>query len=71
MADQDDCLYGVTVGAATLLAALNPGTALVAGCEIRKQPDCCPECAMNHDCSRVPVHDNCHCEAEPFLLGAG
>lgn len=69
MADNDPCGFAVVMNTALLLAELAPSAALVAGCEIRKQPDCCPECAMNHDCSRVPVHDNCHCEAEPFLIG--
>lgn len=69
MADRDDCLYGIVLDASALLLALNPDNALVAGCEIRKQPDCCPACAMNSDCNRVPVHDDCKCEAEAVMLG--
>lgn len=67
--DQDDCLYGIAINATALLAALHPDKALVAGCEVRKQPDCCPLCAMNNDCNRVPVHEHCHCVAEAVMLG--
>lgn len=71
MADRDDCLYGIGMSVATVLAALDPNNVLVAGCDVKRGPNPCPECAMNNDCTRVPLHDNCQCEAEPFLLGAG
>lgn len=71
MADRDDCVYGITVGAASLLLAINADEVLVAGCDVKKGPNPCPECAVNNDCNRVPLHPNCECEAEPLLLGAG
>jgi len=70
MADRDDCLYSMEASVAGLLAALDPHVALATGCDVKRSPDACPECVMNNDCNRIPVHDNCRCEAEPFLLGA-
>jgi predicted metal-binding protein len=71
VADRDDCVYAVGMNAAALITALHPDAVLVAGCMVRKQPDACPACALNEDCTRIPLHDSCHCEAEPVALGLG
>lgn len=70
MADRDDCLYGIGMSASAVLLALDPNTILVTGCEVKRGPDPCPECAMNNDCTLIPLHENCQCEAEPYLPGA-
>jgi hypothetical protein len=70
MADRDDCLYGVSLSAASVVAALSPEEVLVAACRVRRGPNPCPQCAMNNDCTVIPLHPNCECEAEPYLLGA-
>jgi hypothetical protein len=71
MADRDDCLYGIGMSASAVLLALDPNNVLVAGCDVKRGRNPCPECAMNNDCTVIPLHPNCECEAEPFLLGAG
>jgi hypothetical protein len=52
---------------AALMKLLDPKVLLGTGCRVKKHPDCCMLCAMNEDCSRLPIHIRCRCEPEPFM----
>lgn len=38
------------------------------GCKVVKHPDCCAPCAANNDCERLPMHIQCRCRPEGFLV---
>lgn len=52
---------------AALLKHLDPKTLLGTGCRVLKHPNCCARCAMNEDCSRIPLHAQCRCKPEPYV----
>jgi hypothetical protein len=62
MADDDECTYQVWLSEASVAEIkrlLDPDYLTRAGCRVVKHPDCCVLCAMNNDCSRIPLHYNC------------
>jgi len=50
-----------------LMKTLDPRVLLGTGCRVLKHPKCCFLCAMNEDCSRIPLHVNCRCKPEPYV----
>jgi hypothetical protein len=71
MASRDDeCTYQVWLSKADLddiKRQLDPDFLSRAGCRVIKHPDCCVLCAINNDCSRIPLHWNCRCKPEGYL----
>lgn len=47
---------------------LDPNNVLGTGCRVGKHPDCCVLCALNEDCDRLPMHGQCRCTREPYLM---
>lgn len=65
------CRYELTfekAGVDEVKKMLDPSNVLGTGCRVIKHPDCCLLCANNDDCDRLPMHANCRCEPEPYLM---
>lgn len=71
MADVDpNCTYQVWLSKADLEEIkdlLDPEYLTRAGCRVIKHPNCCILCAMNNDCTRIPLHFHCRCKPEGYL----
>jgi hypothetical protein len=71
--NEDDCTYPIRVDPSTLAEVkrlIDPDHLSRAGCRVIKHPDCCVLCAMNNDCTKVPMHFRCRCKTEVYLTGA-
>lgn len=61
-----ECTYQVWLSQSTkdeIKRLLDPDFLSRAGCRVIKHPNCCILCAMNNDCTRIPLHYNCLIES--------
>lgn len=68
--DEVDCTFHIKVdpsSLAELKRLLDVDHLSRAGCRVKKHPDCCHLCAMNNDCTRLPLHFECRCVPEGYL----
>jgi hypothetical protein len=73
MAGEDDCYYPIKIdpsSLAELKRLLDADHLARVGCRVVKHSDCCVLCAMNTDCTRLPMHWRCRCVAEGYLESA-
>lgn len=69
--DANRCVLSVQFAQDTLpilLEMLEPENFMESGCRVIKHPGACAVCVLNNDCDKLPMHAQCRCRPDRYLL---
>lgn len=72
--DDARCQFSVKFAEDTLVVLkkmLEPENFFESGCRVLRHPGACVICVTNNDCDKIPLHPQCRCKPDHYILALG